>query len=257
MSTSASPHTGTPSGQGRHRGITRRAFAAGAALLAAVGPAVLLAGCSQATATNSFAPAGGAGSSSDSSRAASSSAGGGQAASSSSAERSMVPETRGGAGRVLVAYFSATGHTDAVAQTIAERLGTDLFSLTPSEPYTQEDLNYNDEASRVSREVDERDSIDVALEQVAPDGWYGYDTVFVGYPIGWQDFSWVMGEFLAGNDFTGKTVVPFCTSAAFPLDESDQHAAQTAGTGDWLPGMRFPAGASSDDVEAWLDSVEL
>ena len=87
-------------------------------------------------------------------------------------------------GNVLVAYYSAQGHTASVAQTIADELGADLFEVTPSEPYSDDDLNWTDDNSRVTREHEDESLRDVALAQVTPDGWEDYDTVLVGYPLG-------------------------------------------------------------------------
>jgi flavodoxin len=233
--------------------ISRRAFVASAAAIAAVAVAGGAVAAANATSGSNTAES----DEGSAETAAASSNADRIAASSSSADASDSAHGEGGAGNVLVAYFSATGHTEAIAQIIAENLGADTFVLTPTTPYTSDDLNYNDQSSRVSNEVGQRDTIDVQLEQVTPDGFDGYDTIFVGYPIWWQDFSWVMGEFLTGNDFSGKTVIPFCTSAASPLGESAAHIAEKAGTGDWLDGQRFAIGTAEEDVVAWLDSIEL
>lgn len=164
--------------------------------------------------------------------------------------------SQAGTPRVLVAYFSGTGHTERVAQLAAEQLGADTFVITPIEPYTSDDLNYNDESSRVCREHDDPNR-SVGLEVVTPEGLAGYDTVLVGYPIWWQHASWVLDGFVTGNDFTGKDVIPFCTSAASPLGESASDLAALAGTGDWRDGVRFSASVGEEDVRSWVDSLEL
>lgn len=87
-----------------------------------------------------------------------------------------------GAGDVLVVYYSATGSTKAVAETIAERTGGDIFEIEPKETYTDEDLNWRDDDSRVSREHDNEDKRDVELVSTMVDNWDNYDTVFIGYP---------------------------------------------------------------------------
>lgn len=111
-------------------------------------------------------------------------------------------------GKVLVAYYSATNYTEAVAQTIADTMGGDLFEIAPVQPYTSDDLNWRDENSRVCREHDDLALQTVELETVTPDNWADYDVVFIGYPIWWQNASWVMNDFVKGNDFSEKTVVP-------------------------------------------------
>lgn len=169
----------------------------------------------------------------------------------------VEPEQPSEEPRVLVAYFSATGNTERVANAIAEATGGDLFELTPVEPYTDADLNWTDEDSRVVYEYENPDQRDTELVTYAPDNWADYDVVFVGYPIWWYDAAWPVEGFVTENDFTGKTVVPFCTSSSSGIGESGEHLAGLAGTGDWLEGERFRSGASDDDVQAWVDSLEL
>lgn len=158
-------------------------------------------------------------------------------------------------GNVLVAYYSAQGHTEAVAQTIADELGADLFEITPTEPYSDDDLNYNDPDSRVSREHEDEGMRDVELTQVTLDGWDGYDTVLVGYPIWWGIAAWPVDNFIAGNDWGGKTVIPFCTSASSGLGQSGELLAEAAGTGDWQEGRRFSQNADEDEVRSWAASL--
>ena len=159
--------------------------------------------------------------------------------------------------KMLVVYFSATNYTEAVAQTIADHLDGDLFEITPSQPYTAEDLNWRDENSRVCREHDDPALQTVELDTVTPDNWTDYDTVFIGYPIWWQNASWVVTSFVAANDFDGKTVIPFCTSSSSGLGESDKNLAASTEGGNWLEGVRFRSSVSSDDVTEWLDGLGL
>lgn len=168
-----------------------------------------------------------------------------------------APTSASGAGSVLVAYYSAQGHTRAVAEAIADRLDADLFEVTPVEPYADEDLDWTDESSRVSVEHDNPDQRDVELEQVTPDGWDGYDTVLLGYPIWWGDAAWPVDGFVEGNDFSGKAVIPFCTSASSSIGESGELLAQAAGAGDWQEGRRFRQNADAADVEEWASSLVL
>lgn len=161
------------------------------------------------------------------------------------------------AGNVLVVYYSAQGHTRAVAETLADQLGADLFEVTPVEPYSDEDLNWTDETSRVSVEHDNPDQRDVELEQVTPDGWDGYDTVLLGYPIWWGIAAWPVDGFAEGNDFTGKTVISFCTSSSSPIGDSGELLAEAAGTGDWQEGQRFSQNADTSDVEEWAAELTL
>lgn len=159
--------------------------------------------------------------------------------------------------QVLVVYYSATGNTEAVAQTIAEATGGDLFTITPAEPYTDDDLNWTDENSRVSQEYADESLRDVALATATPDNWDSYDTVFIGYPIWWGIAAWPTSSFVAANDFTGKTVIPFCTSSSSGLGDSGNLLSEAAGTGTWLEGERFRSSASAEDVTAWVESLGL
>ena len=160
----------------------------------------------------------------------------------------------------LVVYFSATGNTGEAAGYIAGAIGADVFEIVPADPYTSEDLTWTDPESRVSTEHDARvagETVTVELTQSTPDNWDSYDTVFIGYPIWWGEAAWPVDTFVQSNDFTGKTVIPFCTSASSGLGESGQLLAELAGAGDWMEGQRFPSGVTQRDVEAWLDQNGL
>ena len=160
-------------------------------------------------------------------------------------------------GKILVVYYSATGSTKVVAQTIADTANADLFEITPVDPYTSDDLNWTDDNSRVSVEHNDESKRDVELTKTTPDNGEQYDTVFVGYPIWWGIAAWPVNNFINGNDFSGKTVIPFCTSASSGLGESGSLLAEMAGTGNWQEGERFSSGASSDDVANWVNGLEL
>ncbi len=166
-------------------------------------------------------------------------------------------ETEGTGSSVLVVYFSATGNTEAAANYIAELTGADLVKLEAAEPYSDEDLNYNDENSRVSYEHENPDAQNVELVADTVEGWDTYETVFVGYPIWWGEAAWPINDFIEANDFTGKTVVPFCTSASSGLGDSAELLAEMAGTGDWLEGQRFSSNVSEEDVQSWLEGLGL
>ena len=160
-------------------------------------------------------------------------------------------------GNTLVVYFSATGNTEQAATYIADITGGDLFELEPADPYTDEDLNYNNEDSRVSQEYADESLRDVELVSDMVENWDSYDTVFIGYPI-WRGIAaWPTDGFVEANDFTGKTVIPFATSASSGLGESGQLLAELAGTGDWQEGMRFRSSVSEGDMQEWLDSLSL
>ena len=117
-------------------------------------------------------------------------------------------------GKTLVVYYSATGSTKAVAETIANAAGGDLFEIQPEKPYSDADLDWTDDNSRVSKEHEDESLRDVALTTTKVENWDSYDTVFIGYPIWWGIAAWPVDNFVKNNDFSGKTVIPFCTSAS-------------------------------------------
>ena len=160
-------------------------------------------------------------------------------------------------GKTLVVYYSASGHTEDVANTIAGAAGADLFELEPAKPYSSADLNYSDDNSRVSQEHENEDMRDVELAAATVEDWDSYETVFIGYPIWWGIAAWPVDSFVEENDFTGKTVIPFCTSASSGLGESGELLEKKAGTGNWLEGMRFGSGVSEETVQEWVESLGL
>lgn len=155
-------------------------------------------------------------------------------------------------GKTLVVYFSATGNTESAANYIAQATGGDLFELEPAEPYTDEDLNYNNDNSRVSREHEDESLRNVELVADTVENWDDYDTVFIGYPIWWGIAAWPVDSFVEANDFTGKTVIPFATSASSGLGQSGKLLAELAGTGDWQEGQRFRSSVNEEDIQAWV-----
>lgn len=82
-----------------------------------------------------------------------------------------------------------------------------------------------------------------------------YDEIFLGYPIWWGIAAWPVNQFVTGNDFTGKAVIPFCTSASSGLGQSGTLLAEAAGTGEWLEGARFSYGTEEADVQAWISGL--
>ena len=175
-----------------------------------------------------------------------------------SSENASAETTQDGtSGKTLVVYYSASGSTRRVAETIADTLGADLFEITPVEPYSSADLNWTNDNSRVTREHNDESLRDIELTQIVPENWDSYDTVLIGYPIWWAIAAWPVDNFVKGNDFTGKTVIPFCTFASSGLGNSGNLLAEMAGTGDWQEGHRFSSGVSASDVEKWVSSLNL
>ena len=166
-------------------------------------------------------------------------------------------EDTGSGSSALVVYYSATGNTAQVAQYIADATGGDLFEIQPVEPYTDDDLNWTDDNSRVSQEHADESLRDVELVADTLENWEQYDTVFIGYPIWWGIAAWPVNGFVQANDFSGKTVIPFCTSTSSGLGQSGQLLADMAGTGDWQEGQRFRSGVSQEDVQSWVEELGL
>ncbi|MCD8091281.1 MAG: flavodoxin [Clostridiales bacterium] len=160
-------------------------------------------------------------------------------------------------GNILIVYFSATGTTEKAANIFADVLNADLFEIEPADPYTDDDLNYNDDDSRVSREHDDESLRDIELVSYEPENWEKYDTVFIGYPIWWGIAAWPVSSFVSANDFTDKTVIPFCTSASSGLGESGQLLEEAAGSGNWFDGRRFNSAVSEDDVTEWINELGI
>lgn len=157
----------------------------------------------------------------------------------------------------LVAYYSASGTTEKIADYIAEEMNADIFVITPINEYTNADLDWTDSDSRIVYEHNNPDTRHVELIQTVPDNFELYDNVFIGYPIWWQEAAWVVDDFVEKNDFTGKNVIPFCTSISSPLGESGTKLAEMASTGNWLEGMRFTSSSSKETVQNWAKSLDL
>lgn len=159
--------------------------------------------------------------------------------------------------KVLVVYYSASGNTARVAKDIADAANADVFEITPTEPYTSDDLDWTNEDSRVSKEHDDESLRDVPLTTTEVENWDQYDTVFIGYPIWWGIAAWPVNNFVKNNDFNGKTVIPFATSSSSGMGQSGDLLSQMAGTGDWQEGQRFSSGASQTEVADWVNGLKL
>lgn len=164
--------------------------------------------------------------------------------------------TTAGTGKTLVVYFSAQGHTEEVANKIANNLGADIFELEPVDAYSSADLDWTDSNSRVSQEHDDESLRNIELVSTSVENWEDYDTVLIGYPIWWGIAAWPVDTFVKANDFTGKTVIPFCTSSSSGLGDSGDLLAEEANSGDWQDGHRFRSNPSDSDINNWTDSLK-
>ncbi len=159
-------------------------------------------------------------------------------------------------GKTLVVYYSASGSTKKVAEGIAQNLNADLFEIEPVDTYTSDDLNWTDSNSRVTREHNDESLRDIKLKNTKVSNWDNYDTVLIGYPIWWGIAAWPVNNFVKDNNFTGKIVIPFCTSASSGLGQSGELLEKMAKGGTWKEGHRFSSGASSSDIKTWTDSLK-
>ena len=161
------------------------------------------------------------------------------------------PEENGG---TLVVYFSATGTTKGVAEKIAGITGADTYEIKAAQEYTDADLNWNDSSSRSTKEQNDSSARpEIGSDAVSLDG---YTTIYIGYPIWWGEEPRIMDTFVESHSFDGITMIPFCTSSSSGIGRSGQNLADNAGTGTWLDGKRFGAGASEDEIRSWIEGLQ-
>ena len=152
--------------------------------------------------------------------------------------------------KVLIAYFSASGVTKTVAENMAKAAGADLFEIAPEQPYTAADLDWMDKSSRSTVEMKDRSCRPAMAAK--PDV-SGYDVILVGFPVWWYREPSIIDTFMESADFTGKTVVPFCTSGGSGLGDSAKNIQQLAPGAKVLDGKRFSPSASADELKSWVD----
>ncbi len=157
---------------------------------------------------------------------------------------------------ILVACFSCTGTTEQIAGWIAAETEADIFAITPETPYTEDDLNYNDSSSRANQEqadASARPAISGGVENMAQ-----YDVIFLGYPIWHGQAPRIISTFLESYEFSGVTIIPFCTSHSSGIGSSAENLHDLCSdTVTWMEGKRFSGDATEDDVVEWINSLEL
>ena len=151
----------------------------------------------------------------------------------------------------MVVVFSCTGTTKGVAEKIAALTGAELKDLVPAQPYTAEDLNYNDRSTRATVEQNTPDARPEIASDISLDG---VTTLYLGYPIWWGQAPRIMSTFVESHDFTGITVVPFCTSGGSGAGRTGETLGEQAGTGTFLTSTRFNSGVSDNELQSWIDS---
>jgi flavodoxin len=156
----------------------------------------------------------------------------------------------------LIVYFSRTGNTKSAAETISKVTGGTLYEITPAQAYTDEDIDYNNSSSRTTIEQNDksvRPQISGTIEN-----WQQYTTVYIGYPIWWGQEPRIMDTFAESYDFTGKTVIPFCTSASSSIGSSDTDLKSLASNkGTWTAGKRLTAQSSETEIKSWITELGI
>ena len=154
--------------------------------------------------------------------------------------------------RVLVAYFSASGVTKKAAEKLAAAAKADLFEIEPVQPYTRADLNWMDKKSRSTVEMNDRSCRPAIVKAPAV---ALYDVIFVGFPVWWYREPSIIDTFLESADFTGKTLIPFCTSGGSELGESIDNVRSLAPGAKVLEGRRLTHRDSEASLRAWIESI--
>lgn len=157
--------------------------------------------------------------------------------------------------KILVAYFSATNTTEGIAEMIADSLSADLYEIVPEQPYTDADLDYHDDNSRSAIEMNDTSARPVISGSV--EDMEQYNIVFVGYPIWWGDAPRILSTFMEGYDFSGKTIVPFCTSGSSGVGSSATNLSDLTEGATWLGGTRFEGGSSRETIVDWVNTLGL
>jgi len=156
--------------------------------------------------------------------------------------------------KVLVVVFSATGTTMGVAEKIAAIENADLYEIKAAQEYTSDDLNWHDSSSRSTLEQNDNNARpEIGSESISLEG---YEKIYIGYPIWWGQAPRIMSTFVESYDFTGITVIPFCTSGSSDIGQSDDALAELSATGNWLQGRRFSGEVSEDELRAWIGETE-
>lgn len=159
-----------------------------------------------------------------------------------------------GGNKVLIAYFSCTGTTEGIAEKIAVETSGTLYEIIAADPYTAEDLDYYSGGRADQEQADStaRPEISGNVEDMDK-----YDIVFIGYPIWHGQAPRIISTFLESYDFSGKTIVPFCTSHSSGIGSSDRNLHSLASGAEWRNGRRFSGNESANTIAAWLEELNL
>lgn len=157
--------------------------------------------------------------------------------------------------RKLVAYFSASGVTAKVAETLSETIGADLFAIEPKVPYTKADLDWMDKNSRSTLEMkDPTSRPEIARVR---DNMEEYDTVFVGFPIWWYVAPTIINTFLESYDMTGKTIIPFATSGGSGMGKTNEKLMPSCKGAKLLDGKVLKANSGTKELDDWVAGLSI
>lgn len=157
--------------------------------------------------------------------------------------------------RKLVAYFSASGVTAKVAETLAEAIGADLYAIEPEIPYTKADLNWMDKQSRSSLEMKDPSSRPAIKSRC--DNMDKYDTIFVGFPVWWYVAPTIINTFLESYDMSGKTIVPFATSGSSGMGKTNEKLQPSCPNSKLINGKVFKKTVGKDELAEWVKSLKM
>ena len=155
--------------------------------------------------------------------------------------------------KILVAYFSASGVTAKVAEKLVKVTEADLFEIKPETPYTNADLNWHDSNSRSTVEMNDRacrPAISSRVERMEQ-----YDVVFVGFPVWWYREPSIIDTFMESYDFSGKKVVPFCTSGGSGLGDAVKNIQELAPGAKVVTGRRLSPGIAESELKTWANGA--
>jgi flavodoxin len=158
--------------------------------------------------------------------------------------------------KVLITYFSCTGNTRSLAEQIAQASKAELYEIKPKIPYSSEDLNWRNNSSRSNIERNDPSSRPAISDKV--ENMEQYDIIFLGYPIWFGQAPNIIYTFLESYDFSGKTIIPFCTSGSSPIGSSASNLHRICSDNTtWLSGSRFTRNTSRSEIVKWIKGLGI
>lgn len=171
------------------------------------------------------------------------------------AKENNMESNNNNAKKVLVAYFSFSGTTKGYAERIAKIAGANLFEIQAAQPYTDADVDWTNDNSRVNQEMKTNPDSRPAIAKKV-DNLKDYDVVFLGFPIWWYIEPNIINTFLETQDFKGKTIVPFFTSYSSGPGKTDEHLHKSINYEvNWKPAVRLNS-KSDSELKAWIEESE-